>query len=310
MSSDHVDVSVILPVFNEVGHIEEEFARIIAAFDASEFSYELIVIDDGSTDGSHEVLAKRDDIRLITFTRNQGSGSARRVGTEAARGDIVVWTDVDMSYPNDQMPDLVRAMAGHDQVVGARRTEEGTVKILRTPAKWLIRRLAQVLSGTEIPDLNSGFRAFRRDVALQYLHLLPTGFSCVTTITMTFLNNGYDVAYMPIDYATRAGESKFHWYADTRRYALQVVRMVLLYNPLKVLGPIGLALMALGFGKVVYDSISDPISIAINTLVILLMAMLVLLIGLLGDLIVQVNRKPGRVPPAAVIIGDARSAER
>ncbi len=107
------------------------------------------------------------------------------------------------------------------------------------PAKWLIRRLAQFLAGTKIPDLNSGFRAFRTDVARQYLNQLPVGFSCVTTITMTFLAGGYSVKYVPIDYAKRAGESKFHWYKDTRRYATQVVRMILSYNPLRIFMPVG-----------------------------------------------------------------------
>ena len=143
-----------------------------------------------------------------------------------------MWTDVDMTYPNDQMPNLIDELDGVDQVVGARTSEKGTVKALRVPAKWIIRKLASYLTSTPIPDLNSGFRAMRRSVALQFLHLLPSGFSCVTTITMTFLNNGYSVKYIPIEYGERAGESKFHWYRDTKRYLLQVVRLIMMYNPL------------------------------------------------------------------------------
>ena len=148
-----------------------------------------------------------------------------------------------MTYPNDTIPQLVKELDGYDQVVGARTTEEGTVKALRVPAKWLIRKLASFLTGTKIPDLNSGFRAFRTDVARQYLNQLPVGFSCVTTITMTFLANGYSVKYVPIEYAKRAGESKFHWYKDTRRYATQVVRMILSYNPLRIFMPVGLGVV-------------------------------------------------------------------
>ena len=110
-----------------------------------------------------------------------------------------------MTYPNDTIPQLVKELDGYDQVVGARTTEEGTVKALRVPAKWFIRKLASFLTGTKIPDLNSGFRAFRTDVARQYLNQLPVGFSCVTTITMTFLADGYSVKYIPIEYAKRAG---------------------------------------------------------------------------------------------------------
>ena len=241
-----LDVSIILPVYNEAAHLEAEVARVRAAMDASPYSYEIIVVDDGSTDNSAEVAAGIEGIRFIHFLQNRGSGSARKAGTQAARGRVTVWTDVDMTYPNDTIPQLVKELDGYDQVVGARTTEEGTVKALRVPAKWFIRKLASFLSGTKIPDLNSGFRAFRTDVARQYLNQLPVGFSCVTTITMTFLAGGYSVKYVPIEYAKRAGESKFHWYKDTRRYATQVVRMILSYNPLRIFMPIGLTLLAIG----------------------------------------------------------------
>ncbi len=142
-----------------------------------------------------------------------------------------MWTDVDMTYPNDEHPELVKELDGYDHVVGARRTEEGTLKVLRVPAKWFIRKLASYLTETDIQDLNSGLRAFRRDVAMQYVHHLPAGFSCVTTLTMSFLGNGYSVKYVPIDYFPRAGRSKFHWWRDTKRYLLQVVRMVAVVQP-------------------------------------------------------------------------------
>ena len=138
-------VSVVLPVFNEVTHLEEEVTRISKALEESGLSYEIIVVDDGSTDGSGE-LAGTLDVRLLRFATNRGSGSARKYGTMSANGEVVVWTDVDMTYPNDQIADLVREMDGYDQVVGARKSEEGTVKFLRGPAKWLIRKLASYLS--------------------------------------------------------------------------------------------------------------------------------------------------------------------
>ncbi len=199
--SSELDVSVILPVFNEKGHLQAEIDRIRGALDASPYSYEIIVVDDGSNDGSGEALRQIDGIRLIQFAQNRGSGSARKAGTHAARGRIVVWTDVDMTYPNNEIPRLVKELEGWDQVVGARTSEQGTVKIARVPAKWLIRRLASYLVETPIPDLNSGLRAFRADVARQYLYQLPPGFSCVTTITMAFLANGYSVKYIPIEYS-------------------------------------------------------------------------------------------------------------
>lgn len=295
-----LDVTIVLPVFNESGHLEKEIFRVHEAMKASGYSYEILVVDDGSTDGSGEILRKIDGIRLLQFAHNRGSGSARKYGTLAARGRIVVWTDVDMSYPNDQIPALLDELDHYDQVVGARRTEEGTIKLLRRPAKWFIRRLATYLSGTKIPDLNSGFRAFRRDVALQFLYLLPAGFSCVTTITMTFLSNGYSIKYVPIDYAPREGESKFHWWKDTRRYLLQVVRMVLSYSPLKVLMPPAIFLGLVGIGKLVFDLYDKDFRIGTNTIVLLGVAVSLALLGMLADLLVQLNKKRHDVLPATI----------
>ena len=180
-------VSIVLPVYDESGHLVDEINRIRSTMDVSEYSYEIIVVDDASTDGSLEIARDLEGVRVVAFTNNRGPGAARKVGTEMARGDVVVWTDVDMSYPNDEIPRLVKELDGYDQVVGARMSEQGSHKFARVPAKWAIRRLAEYLSQSEIPDLNSGFRAFRRDVAGQFLHLLPDGFSHVTTLTMACL---------------------------------------------------------------------------------------------------------------------------
>jgi polyisoprenyl-phosphate glycosyltransferase len=304
--SDHttdpgeVDVSVVLPVFNEKGHLLAEIDRIRKALETSSYTYEIIVVDDGSTDGSGDRLRSVEGIRVISFPRNRGSGSARKAGTFAARGRAVVWTDADMTYPNDRIPELVKELEGQDQVVGARTSEQGTAKALRVPAKWIIRMLAQYLAGVKIPDLNSGLRAFRRSVAVQYLHLLPAGFSCVTTITMAFLANGYSVKYIPIEYSPRAGESKFHWWADTRRYLLQVVRLVLSYNPLKVFLPLGLALLAVGAAKLGFDLVDKDWRVGSNTSLLLFAAFQVIAIGLLADLVVRVTKPREEVEPASL----------
>lgn len=292
-----LDVSVVLPVYNERGHLRAEIDRIRAALEASKYSYEIIVIDDGSNDGSEEDLPNIADIRLIRHRTNQGSGAARRTGTRAANGRVVVWTDVDMTYPNDEIPWLVDQLEGYDHVVGARRTEEGTVKLLRKPAKWFIRKLASYLTETDIKDLNSGLRAFRRDVAMQYVHHLPKGFSCVTTLTMSFLANGYSVGYVPIDYFPRAGKSKFHWWSDTKRYILQVIRMTLSYNPLKVFLPFGGLLFAVGLVKLGFDWSSRDFRLSTNTLLIFFAALQVTTLGLLADLVVRATKAPQGIEP-------------
>ncbi|QYG92394.1 glycosyltransferase family 2 protein [Iamia sp. SCSIO 61187] len=295
-----LDVSIVLPVYNERGHLGAEIDRIRAAMDASRYTYEIIVIDDGSNDGSGEALRQIEGIRLIQFATNRGSGSARKYGTRAARGDVVVWTDVDMTYPNDLIPELVDQLAGYDQVVGARTSEQGTHKVFRVPAKLFIRKLASYLVQTPIPDLNSGLRAFRRDVALQYVSQLPPGFSCVTTITLTFLAHGYSVKYWDIEYSERAGSSKFHWWTDTRRYLLQVIRMTLSFNPLRVFLPLGLLLMLIGSGKLVYDIVANDWKVAINTLLVLFAAFQVFMIGMLADLVGRATRATEEVQPAAL----------
>jgi glycosyltransferase involved in cell wall biosynthesis len=289
-------VTVVLPCFNEQGHVLEELERITVAMDASEYadSYELLVIDDKSSDNTLELLRSAQPsyphMRLMPFSRNGGSGTARRIGSGEARGRIVVWTDADMTYPNERIPEFVRFLDEHpdiDQVVGARLTEEGTHKWARVPAKWLIRRIASYLAATEIPDLNSGLRAFRKDVSLPYLRLLPPGFSCVTTITMAFLSNQHAVEYLPIDYAKRAGESKFHPLRDAYRYILQVLRMVMYFNPIKVLMPLALWLFAIGVVKAIVDLSIYHFHLTTNSLLLLITGLLIASVALLADLIVR-----------------------
>ena len=300
-SANTPQVSIVLPVYNEIEHLDEELDRVRAAFDASPYSYEIIVVDDASTDGSAERLREIPWIRLIEFRSNRGAGAARKIGTEAAHGDVVLWTDVDMSYPNDDLPELVEALDGYDQVVGARTSEEGTHKVARVPAKWTIRKIAEYLSRTEIPDLNSGFRAFRRDVANQFLHLLPDGFSHVTTLTMAFLANGYSVGYIDIPYGKRSGTSKFRFVADTRLYLQQVTRMVMMWNPLRVLMPFATLLFFVGFAKLIFDLFDKNLRIGTNTLLVMVAAGMIFIVALLADLVVQVTRPRHSVLPAAIV---------
>jgi polyisoprenyl-phosphate glycosyltransferase len=291
---DTLDVTVVLPCYNEQEHVMAEIERITVAMDTSGFSYELLVIDDKSTDNTlavlQQALPRFPNMRLMPFRRNGGSGTARRIGTGEAYGKIVVWTDADMTYPNERIPEFVQYLLDNpdvDQVVGARTTEQGTHKFLRVPAKWVIRKVAERLAATKIPDLNSGLRAFRRDVSLPYLRLLPPGFSCVTTITMSFLSNQHAVDYLPIDYAKRAGTSKFHFVKDAYRYILQVLRMVMYFNPIKVLMPLALWLVFFGVVKGVYDVIRYDFRVTTSTLLFFVSGLIIGSMALLADLIVR-----------------------
>jgi glycosyltransferase involved in cell wall biosynthesis len=285
---DPLEVSVVLPCYNERDHVELEVKRIRAALEAAGMTYELLCVDDGSSDGTRELLQSIGGIRTILLPRNQGVGTARRIGTQQARGQVVVWTDADMTYPNELIPELVAQLDDtYDQVVGARRTEAGTYKLARVPAKWAIRKLACWLTNTDIPDLNSGLRAFKRSVAQPYLRLLPAGFSCVTTITLAFLSNGHPVKYVPIDYFKRAGRSKFHPFSDAYNYIIQVLRMVMYFNPLRVLMPVGLSLLAATMAKLAFDLTVHNLRVTGSTVLVGLAAFNIMAIALLADLVVR-----------------------
>jgi glycosyltransferase involved in cell wall biosynthesis len=287
-------VTIVLPCFNEEGHVIAEIERISAAMDASGYSYELVCVDDASTDSTlaklYEAAPRFPQMEVVHFHRNGGSGTVRRIGTQRARGEIVVWTDADMTYPNERIPELVQILEKDmtiDQVVGARTSEQGTYKLLRVPAKWFIRKFAERLTGARIPDLNSGLRAFRREVSLPYLRLLPPGFSCVTTITMSFLANQHELYFLPIDYYKRAGKSKFKFGKDAYRYILQILRMTMYFNPLKALLPLALTLLGIGIVKGIYDVSTHDFKIATDTVLVFITGLLIASIALLADLIVR-----------------------
>jgi polyisoprenyl-phosphate glycosyltransferase len=284
------DISVVLPVHNEEACLEQEILRIKEGLDASKYSWEMILVDDASTDDSAKIADKFPWIRRITFPVNRGPGAARRVGSQAAKGEVIVWSDADMTYPNHEFAQLVDALGDADQVIGARRTEEGTLRLLRAPVKWVIKKFASILTKSEIHDLNTGYRAFRREAALPYLPLLPSGFSHVSTITLTMLMDGKRVIYTPIDYAQRAGRSKFHPIRDTYVYVMQILRMVTFFSPLTVFMPLGLTLLGIGGLKLIYDIVDHPLRVAINTMLILFAGFQIVVLALLADLVVARTR--------------------
>ncbi len=252
-------------------------------------------------------------VLLAGYRYNAGAGGAPSEAALLSDARIAMQHVLDLGYEMERLvlygeslgSGIAVALAADHDVAGliletpySSIAEVAQAHYWYTPAKWLIRQLASFLTDTKIPDLNSGLRAFRRDVGRQYLHLLPPGFSCVTTLTMAFLANGYSVKYVPIEYSKRAGRSKFHWWADTRRYLTQVIRLILGYNPLKIFIPLGLLLTVGGFGKLLYDIVDKDWRVATNTIVLLFAAFQVVAIGLLADLIGRVSRATDEVEPA------------
>ena len=228
-----LDVTVVLPCHNEGPNISAETQRIHHALTRSRLTFEILCIDDGSTDNTpnqlHDASESLGGLRVLTHTAQLGAGAARRLGTTQSHGRVIVWTDCDLTYPNNQIPDLIQTLENHpaaEQVIGARTSEQGTHAATRRLVKTLIRHYLSRRVGQPIPDLNSGLRVFYRDSAEQTLPLLPNGFSCTTTMTLAFLLQGRSVTYHPITYRPRSGTSKFHPVTDTYRLLRQAHRIL------------------------------------------------------------------------------------
>ena len=283
-------ISIVIPMYNEEAAIADDLTLIRRTMDAQGSPYEIIVVDDGSTDRTAEIVRGFPSVSLIQHPYNRGTGAALMTGIRAAQGEIVVMTDGDGTYPNQDIPKLLEHLDEYDMVIGARTSEQGTLKMLRVPAKAFIRWLASYLTNTRIPDLNSGLRAFKKELVFRYFQILPFGHSWVSTITMAFLSGGHTVKFVPIDYYPRKGSSKFRPIADTYNYLLLVVRATMYFDPLKVFLPVSLVLLFIGTVKFVRDIIfysGDFFYIPGSTIVILLMGVQIAAIGLLADLIVK-----------------------
>lgn len=283
-------VSIVLPAYNEQLALADDIQCIIETMDASDYTYELIVVDDGSTDDTADIAASFAGVHVIRHQNNRGPGAARSTGMRTARGQIVAMTDADGTYPNQDLPRLIdHVLAGADMAVGARRVEAGTVKWLRVPAKEFIRWLASYLTNTEIPDLNSGFRAIRHEVGLRFLPILPNTHSWVSTITLALLSNSYRVDYFPIEYYPRVGHSSFHPIRDTYNYLSLVLRTITYFNPLKIFLPVSLLIFGIGTLRAVYNA-TVLLDFRESDVVLLVVAVLIGMMGLLADLIVVHGR--------------------
>lgn len=284
-------ISIIIPAYNEEQGIGETLAKIFDTMDAAHYDYEVIVVNDGSGDQTAEQVKKFPRALLLNHTRNRGSGASTNTGVKHARGEICVMTDGDGTYPVQDIPRLLEAMNEYDMVIGARTREAGTLKVLRTPAKWFVRSLASFLTDTKIPDLNSGLRAFRKANALKYVHILPQGQSWVSTITLAHLSDDLDVKWIPIDYYERKGKSKFRPIEDTYNYFMLVLRTVMYFNPMKILFPIGALILLAGIIRQIWwFAIGNAVVHSSNVLLVLT-GFNIVMMALLADLVVRRARQ-------------------
>jgi glycosyltransferase involved in cell wall biosynthesis len=272
-------VSVIIPAFNEAGHVADEVREVQRALKDTGWSYEILVVDDGSTDGTAEAAATT-GVRVLRRARNRGYGATLKLGVEAARHEWILITDADGTYPASAIPALLELAPSHEMVVGARTGQHVKIPLVRRPAKWFLRWLASYLAGERLPDINSGLRLMRKSLVQRYTHLLPDGFSFTTTITLAAACNGHPVAYHQINYHPRLGKSKIrprHAYDFT----LLILRTIVFFNPLRVFLPLGSILALAGLAKFAYDVTRDNLSE--SAVLALLGALLVWSVGLLAD---------------------------
>jgi glycosyltransferase involved in cell wall biosynthesis len=290
LGEDIGSVSVVIPAYNEAAAVGSTLEQVQAVMQKASLQGEIIVVDDGSTDGTADVVLRYPGVRLITHPQNRGYGAALKTGIRQAGHDIVAILDADGTYPCDMVPCLVAEIGSYDMVVGARTGEEVHVPFVRRPAKWALNWLANYLSGQDILDLNSGMRAFKRKVAERFFRLLPSGFSFTTTLTLALLTNDYNVAYIPVNYYRRIGRSKIQPVQDTVAFFSLVVRMILSFRPLRVFAPVSAVFAMLSLGKVIYDINAYDFHLATSTVVLVTLTFQLIVLGLVADLVVSLYR--------------------
>jgi glycosyltransferase involved in cell wall biosynthesis len=251
-------VSVVIPAYNEEGAISDTIKEVRSVMDASKFEYELLIVDDGSQDRTVE-LATAEGATVIAQPENRGYGASLKTGIRRSKYDVIVITDADATYPSERIPELIDALEGYDMVVGARVGENVAIPLIRRPAKWVLGKIASYLAGRSIPDLNSGLRVMRKPLVKRFAHLLPSGFSFTTTITLASLCSGSLVKYIPIDYHARVGESKIKA-SHAFDFLLLIIRTIVYFNPLKIFLPAGAVFFLGGMAKFAYDVSKDNLS--------------------------------------------------
>ncbi|MCA9410261.1 MAG: glycosyltransferase family 2 protein [Candidatus Omnitrophica bacterium] len=291
LTEDPVEVTVVVPAFNEEEALGEDIEGIREALIRHGVPFEILVVDDGSTDTTRQVGLDH-GARVISHYSNRGVGAARKTGIKAARGEIIVMIDADNSYPADQIPVLLGYMNRCDMVVGDRSIEAGTVPLLRKFAKRVIRWLASYLTRQKIYDLNSGLRAFRKETVLPYFNILPAGHSWVSTITIAYLASGLTVKYTPIDYYKRTGKSTFKPIGDTAGFIGLVFRTIMLFNPLRFFLPVVGFLFLLSVVKGVWiDKAWGPNPLSDSTVMIFMTAVILMALGIIAEIQVRLCRQ-------------------
>jgi len=278
------NLSVVVPVYNEEKGVEQGINDLKKSLEQIPGNWEIIAVDDASSDKTLEVLQNLSNVKVISHTINRGYGASLKTGILAARHDNIAITDADNTYPADKIPELFEEMSDHDMVVGERTGEHVHHSLLKRVAKWPIHVLANYLVDYKIPDLNSGLRIFKKDLVKKYFRILPNGFSFTSNITLAFLSDGYRVKYLPINYYKRTGKSKVRPFSDAIKYFSLVIRMILFYNPLKVFIPLAALIFVGSTASILYDIIVLD-NLSDKSIILFVGFIQIAILGLLADLI-------------------------
>jgi glycosyltransferase involved in cell wall biosynthesis len=287
MSETKPYVSVIVPAYNEEQIIGKVLDRIRAAMNQAGDPFEILVIDDGSTDQT-AARAEEAGARVIRHPYNIGNGAAIKTGIRNSQGEIIVMMDADGQHQPEDIPRLIEKMDTFDLVVGARLKESDSA-FHRNIANKTYNFLASYVSGRKIEDLTSGFRAIKATVARGIVYLLPNQFSYPTTMTLAILRSGRSLAFVPIVSPKRVGKSKIRLMRDGVRFLLIILKIATFYSPLKIFVPISGLMFSVGFfyglfKVVVLDTGYGPTSAMLMT-----MSLIVFLVGLVSEQVAQLR---------------------
>lgn len=283
--------SLVLPVYNEEQSIAATLEHLQKTLRATDCTYEIIVVNDGSTDTTEQILRSCPDIKVIQHGRNRGYGAALKTGIRHAKYPLIVITDADGTYPNERIPELVALATQADMVVGARIGAKVYYSRIRRIPKWFLVHFAQWVTMHRIPDLNSGLRVFRKSVVERFLNILPDTFSFTTTITVAMLTNHYVVHYEPINYHHRVGKSKIKPIRDTLGFIQLILRTGVYFAPLRVFLPVA-GVFFTGFLITLFEDVFIRHDLTERTLILLVTATQLGMFALLADML---DKRSGRL---------------
>jgi len=287
-TKDSVDLTIGIPVYNEIQVIESVVAAVRDALVDIYPNYRILVVDDGSTDGTSEKLDSMIEImngllKVIKHPYNLGNGAAVKSCIRHARGKYIVLMDADMQHDPKDILKLTADLDQYDLVVGSRDFKSKGFWPRRL-ANLIFDLTASYLTGFKIKDLTSGFRCFRLDVIKGFVHLLPNRFSYPTTSTMAFIKAGYTVKFVPISAQKRVGKSKLNPIRDGMRFLIIIAKMVLLFEPMKVFFPTSVFLFILALISFVLALINENRLYIPNSAVFLAVSsVIIFLIGAVAE---------------------------